>query len=522
MWWLSNLPLYAACYLDECESEPIATPGAIQGNHGALLITDPAQRLALAFSANLPNWLSGNWQPDAPLPPPLANWLATLPQREALPQPVPPLLLTEPAAALPLVARLLPHPLGWLIEWRCDPPSTAPVRSSFVAAWHHSLLATAPSQPLTGSYAIENFTHLWNARAQQIVDRVQEETGYHRVLYYRFLPDGAGEVIAEARSDPSVGTYLGLRFPASDIPQIARSLYQRIPWRHIPDIETAPIPLIARDPAAIDLSNTDLRAVSPIHCAYLANMGVRSSTSFPVSIGKSLIALVACHHHDPLLLPFAQLEALSHLVRLHQSELTELHVSLRTHLLEQIDPILLSLLTRYPLDDWCTSWPRIADSLIALFGAHGAHWLVDNLTTGAHLCHHRTGVPLSDEALVALENHFLRVDSSSSPVTIAETLSDYLSPVPPSEAVGFIRIAWNTPPLLRVLYLTRRAELYEVTWAGNPEKPVERHVGGLPIAPRRSFERWVERRLGHCRPWPEQISLIAAHLWAIAARRSLR
>jgi light-regulated signal transduction histidine kinase (bacteriophytochrome) len=52
-------------------------------------------------------------------------------------------------------------------------------------------------------------------------------------------------------------------------------------------------------------------------------------------------------------------------------------------------------------------------------------------------------------------------------------------------------------------YFFRQEEVQQVAWGGNPNKPTEQQAGSLAITPRRSFERWVETRLGYCQEWPE-------------------
>jgi two-component system, chemotaxis family, sensor kinase Cph1 len=74
---------------------------------------------------------------------------------------------------------------------------------------------------------------------QAIAVEVRDVTGFDRVLVYRFAPDGSGSVIAEAR-DSGVDSFLGLHFPASDIPRQARILYQANWIRNIPDARYAP------------------------------------------------------------------------------------------------------------------------------------------------------------------------------------------------------------------------------------------------------------------------------------------
>ena len=61
-------------------------------------------------------------------------------------------------------------------------------------------------------------------------------TGYHRVMIYRFDDQGHGEVFSEER-EPDREAYLGNRYPASDIPQIARRLYERNRIRVLVDVE---------------------------------------------------------------------------------------------------------------------------------------------------------------------------------------------------------------------------------------------------------------------------------------------
>jgi chemotaxis family two-component system sensor kinase Cph1 len=144
--------------------------------------------------------------------------------------------------------------------------------------------------------------------AAQAVRSVQELTGFDRVLMYRFDPDWNGEVIAEVVG-PDHQQFIGLRFPASDIPPQARALYSRARLRLIPDAEALPSPLLALGevaPEEIDLSEVSLRAVSPVHLQYLQNMRVTASMSVAVHVGDHLWGLVACHHLTGPLRPSQQ------------------------------------------------------------------------------------------------------------------------------------------------------------------------------------------------------------------------
>ena len=124
-----------------------------------------------------------------------------------------------------------------------------------------------------------------------ITQEMRRTTGFERVMFYRFHEDGSGSVDAEAR-DAAHEPYLGLHYPASDIPAQARRLYLKNWLRLIFDADQKPariVPALRPDTGApLDLSFSVLRSVSPIHIEYMKNMGVRASMSI------SLIVRISC------------------------------------------------------------------------------------------------------------------------------------------------------------------------------------------------------------------------------------
>jgi len=125
--------------------------------------------------------------------------------------------------------------------------------------------------------------------------------GYDRVMVYRFLHNGAGRVIAEAKR-ADLTSFMGQHFPAGDIPFQARRLYLLNPIRVISDIGYAPVPVLpppGGNAEPIDMSFAALRSVSPIHCEYLRNMGVAASMSMSIVVDGELWGLIACHHDTP-------------------------------------------------------------------------------------------------------------------------------------------------------------------------------------------------------------------------------
>ncbi|MCS0603513.1 ATP-binding protein [Streptomyces sp. LP11] len=135
------------------------------------------------------------------------------------------------------------------------------------------------------------------------VGEVRRLTGYDRVVAYRFDGvDGPGEVVAE---DVGQGwePWLGLWFPATDIPPQARRLYEENWIRVICDVDDPTARLRpARRPATgapLDLSGAALRTVSGFHLEYLRNIGVRSSMSVSLLREGRLWGLIACHGAAP-------------------------------------------------------------------------------------------------------------------------------------------------------------------------------------------------------------------------------
>jgi chemotaxis family two-component system sensor kinase Cph1 len=97
-----------------------------------------------------------------------------------------------------------------------------------------------------------------------------------------------------------VESYLGLHYPASDIPLPARAVFLKNWVRTIPDVNYEPVPLQPRDNpvtrAPLDLGVSLLRAVSPTHIEYLKNMRVGASLTISLVVEGKLWGLIACHH----------------------------------------------------------------------------------------------------------------------------------------------------------------------------------------------------------------------------------
>jgi chemotaxis family two-component system sensor kinase Cph1 len=148
---------------------------------------------------------------------------------------------------------------------------------------------------------------------------------FDRVMLYKFLPDWHGEVIAEELT-PGVQGFLGLRFPATDLPSRARRLYL-VNWqRIIADVRSESVPIIrSPDSEPVDLSFSQLRAVHPVHIQYLKNIGIEASFSVSIVVAGQLWGLIACHHLTPKTLSFTQRQLCEELARTTAIHMTDMN-----------------------------------------------------------------------------------------------------------------------------------------------------------------------------------------------------
>ncbi|KAI3495546.1 hypothetical protein L1887_37889 [Cichorium endivia] len=147
------------------------------------------------------------------------------------------------------------------------------------------------------------------ALCDTVVEEVQKLTGYDRVMVYKFHEDEHGEVVSEIRRS-DLEPYLGLHYPATDIPQAARFLFKQNRVRIIVDCGAEPVRLLQSDKLMqpLCLVNSTLRAPHECHSAYMGNMGSTASLVMAILVNNNesmkLWGLVACHHCSPRYIPF--------------------------------------------------------------------------------------------------------------------------------------------------------------------------------------------------------------------------
>ena len=334
--------------------------------------------------------------------------------------------------------------------------------------------------------------------AEEAALALQVLSGFDRVMVYRFAPDESGEVIAE-RHASGMEPFLGLRYPASDIPKQARELYKRSILRLIADVNGEVSPIIPKknpngDPLDLSLSTT--RAVSPIHIEYLRNMGVEASMSVSILKDGELWGLFACHHRSPRFVDYERRSAIELFAQLFSYELErKVEAAIRDEersSRELHDRLMVRLSTSGDLID---SFDTIADELSQMVTSDG----IAVFSEGRYMS--RGSAPTAEEF-----NRLARF-LNTAPTGKIFAKDSLIRNYPDAEAIedrvaGLVAVPISRTPRDYIVFF-RREIARSVRWAGNPEKPVELGPNGIRLTPRKSFEAWTEMVRNCSAPWSD-------------------
>lgn len=340
-----------------------------------------------------------------------------------------------------------------------------------------------------------------------LIGIVKELTGFHRVMIYQFDQSWNGRVVAEL-VDPRAtkDLYKGLNFPASDIPKQARDLYRinKVRLLYDRDQETARLVCRTMDDLEnpVDLTHANLRAMSPIHLKYLANMAVRSSMSISINAFDELWGLIACHSYGEKGMRVSfPIRKMCRLVGDTASRNIE-RLSYASRL--QARKLINTTSTSTNPSGYIIA---SSDDLLKLFNADlGALSIRDETKILGNPRGHL------QEVLAMVEFFRMRVSTSvfSSP-DIQTDFPDLRYDPGMKYVAGVLFVPLSSAGNDFILFF-RQGVLQEVKWAGNPyEKFVKQGTEGY-LEPRTSFKAWSETVVGRCRDWTDDEMETAAVL----------
>ncbi len=478
---LPAAPAFGDATLSNCEREQIHLAGCIQP-HGALISVHEIDQTILQASANARAFLGL----DTPLPGLRLRALGPDLYRRAREMPAEP-------DFIPYVARCRLADPRRMVNALMHRTAGGELVIEFENAASLADPLADVERALETIIAAGSLSSLCDATAHVF----KEITGYDRVMIYRFDEEGHGEVFAETRK-PELEAFLGNRYPASDIPQIARRLYVRNRVRILADVQYAPAPLVpSASPLtgeALDMSLCFLRSASPIHVQYLKNMGVSATLVVSIMVGEKLWGLISCHHYSPRFLPFEMRSF---------CELIGEAVGMRIAALESFVRGQCELAARRLEQKMVESLSRDGDWRGALFdGARSA--LLPLGASGAALVFEgriqSIGEAPSSEQIRALANWLASrfVDGFYATASLAAEAPQFAALAGSAAGVAAARVSGDASELL---IWFRRERVRTITWGGKPFKSPSDDDDPSELSPRRSFAQWHQIVEGTSDPW---------------------
>lgn len=478
-----------------CEQEAIHTPNLIQG-HGAVLLANIDSHCVTHASANLEDILgcSPGWAIGRALEEVIGSQYRTVIGGE----------FTESAASLGDVVaaksgnnrtiNLQAHHTGSHIFVDLQPAMISSIASPMPAV--HTVLEKL----------MHAATHAELCRFA--VHELRQLSGFDRVIAYRFNTIGDGQIIAESKIESSA-SFLGLTYPAADIPPQARRLYLKNRVGTTADFNARPVPLMVDpdldDGVPIDMSHSALRSVSPIHCQYMRNMGVAADLTISLVHRNELWGMLVCHHNSPRIVgPELRSVAklLGQVLSLLVGSVGEAEIySERMARHGDLQTIINTIGAAGPLVH-CLA--QSSSALLRLVDGDGVIVRIDN-----EICHFGKLPPAAAQvdALAELERlaggEIFAADDLGvrGPAFAGCVFAGSGALVLPFGIGRKDLIVWFRPELER-----------NISWGGNPSQhhTIDHDTGQL--TPRSSFEAWNESTKGHSASWTDMDLAIAAEL----------
>lgn len=471
--------------LTTCDREPIHIPGSVQP-HGVLFVLHEPDYRIVQVSDNTGAVIGT--PPDTLLDKPLAVLVGE--------ETVGRIRWAKPLGELnPLSIMIGGQPFNAVLH--CTPGKrlvfeiepAPPDGMSAVSLYHAIQRATRRLQ------SAESIPALCQIAAEEI----RRVNGFDRVMIYQFDENWNGSVVAEDKID-ALEPFLGLRYPASDIPKQARALYKQTPLRLIRTVTYEPAQMLSIEdnPAPLDMSFAQLRSVSPIHLEYMRNMGVSASMSISLLKDGDLWGLVACHHTAPRFVSYdvrAACELLGQLFAVQLAEKEKALLQAKQARANDVLNQLVEFMSRGEGESFVSGLMDEQPNILDLVDASGA------AVYNEGRCYTIGQTPEPDD-IRAIVAWLWRNESRNLFHTHALALREPAFERLKATASGVLAICISRVQGDYVLWFLPE-QIETVHWGGDPNKRahVDETSGETRVSPRQSFEAWQEVVALRSRRW---------------------
>ncbi|XP_073283032.1 phytochrome B-like isoform X2 [Primulina huaijiensis] len=357
-----------------------------------------------------------------------------------------------------------------------------------------------------------------------VVESVRDLTGYDRVMVYKFHEDEHGEVVAESKR-PDLEPYIGLHYPATDIPQASRFLFKQNRVRMIADCHATPVKVIQDEVLMqpLCLVGSTLRSPHGCHVQYMANMGSIASLTLAVIINGNdedgvggrnsmrLWGLVVGHHTSARCIPFPLRYACEFLMQAFGLQLN-MELQLASQLSEKRVLKTQTLLCDMLLRDSPTGIVTQSPSIMDLVKCDGAALYYQGT-------YYPLGVTPSEAQIKDIMAWLLAFHGDSTGLS-TDSLADagYPGAAFLGDAVCGIAVACITSR--DYLFWFRSHTAKEIKWGGAKHHPEDKD-DGQRMHPRSSFKAFLEVVKSRSLPW-ENAEMDAIHSLQLILRDSFR
>ncbi|MFZ4409273.1 MAG: HWE histidine kinase domain-containing protein, partial [Paracraurococcus sp.] len=223
-------------------------------------------------------------------------------------------------------------------------------------------------------------------------------------------------------------------------------------------------------------------------------MGVRASMSLSIVRHGQLWGMIACHHRTPRQVPYAMrsaCEVFAQMISLQFEAQEQAEDFAATTRQRKIQEALVQVMAREA--DLALGLIKYRPNLLDFIASEGVALVIE----GRYSAIGRTPEEPAVRALAAW-----LAEQKPEGVVALDRLPELYPPARDFVEVGsgVLALAVSRDPRDTILWF-RPEVLQTVTWAGNPNKPVESGPEGARLSPRRSFAAWQETVRGRSRPW---------------------
>ncbi len=333
----------------------------------------------------------------------------------------------------------------------------------------------------------------------QAVNCFRKVVDFDRVKALRFYPDYSGEIVAES-SNGKMDSYLGLNFPAADLPVIARKLLEKINIRHIQNTADNGVKIFSSSKTLPDLNLTQslLRGNSLIHNQYLRNMGVSSTITIPILFKGKLWGLFSFHNKATKSLTAEVVSALEVIGQVINMLIEE---KIKKNTEKKISNLYLNGEEFVTLNQNALYlqkfWSAHAKKLKALIECDGVAYSIDKKILVYGNCPSKNSIASLSQHLSAEKHIFYTTNITS------------LSSEDFGTSRGLLALCVNHGNPNICIYFFRNAIEQNINWAGNPKKDISFTKEKIRLHPRSSFNEFIENNKEHSKLWDSQTLTLA-------------